>query len=192
VNSRGQIVYTVASLGIVYDVEDNEQSIFGGGSIPIVKDKKQKDYFHTDEILCLAMNEDRNLVASGQIGSRPYIFVWYALTAKMKTKIRLDKNTKGVSSLCFSLEKPYKIACIDCSYEHNLWIYDMKTRQKQFKISTDSRPKLDIEWGFIDMDNIIAIAGDKNVRFLRGDGDDFTNSELLYGVTDRKHLYDHT
>ena len=48
----GEIVYHVAALGIVLNTEQNQQRFYN---------------VHTDDILCLAISPDMNLVATGQV-----------------------------------------------------------------------------------------------------------------------------
>ena len=60
-SSKGEIIYHIAALGIVYDK-------FG---------KKQRFYAkHTDDILCLDVHPSRLIVATGQIGAIPSIHIW--------------------------------------------------------------------------------------------------------------------
>lgn len=62
----------------------------------------------------------------------------------------MDKSCKGIASICFSPEKPYKIAILDENPQcHNVWVYDIDPKHEYClaKIETDFREKLDIEWG---------------------------------------------
>ena len=68
----------------------------------------------------------------------------------------------------------------------------MQTATLEAKIPTDNRPKYDIEWGYNNGDSIIALACKNGVKFVRAKGNDFSKCEVTFGVTNRKHLYDHT
>lgn len=57
----GKVVYNAAALGIVYDLENNTQTFFNN---------------HTDDIISLDLHPDGVLVATGELGPKPYIFVW--------------------------------------------------------------------------------------------------------------------
>lgn len=72
-----------AAMGVIYNPLNHTQKIFGGGETDIMVRKQDDNSFlyHTDDIMCLAMNKERDTVASGQVGLRPLIFIWSALTA---------------------------------------------------------------------------------------------------------------
>jgi hypothetical protein len=72
-----------AALGIILDAGTKKQLIFGGGETKKIVRKQNEDTLdcHTDDILSLAMSNTRTLVATGQVGLSPMIYVWDALTA---------------------------------------------------------------------------------------------------------------
>ena len=80
-----------AALGIIFDAGTRKQLIFGGGETGRVVRKQNDETInsHTDDILCLAMSQTRTLVATGQVGVAPLIFIWDALTAKPIKNIKL-------------------------------------------------------------------------------------------------------
>lgn len=157
---------------------------------------------HTDEIMCMAVDKDKKIAASGQLGNKPWVFVWNAITGKKKYGLHLPNKSKGVSSICFSTPRPNRLACIDCSEQQNLYIFDMKRGALVKTIATDHRGKLDIEWGLKTLEektvgkntvlHVIAVAGLKNMKFITATNHNFSGAKINYGVTDRKYLYDHT
>ena len=80
-NTKRQPVYMTAALGIIFDPKTRSQIIFGGGeakeSMRKQADKSLKN--HTDDIMCLTLNREKTLVASGQVGAEPLIFIWNAV-----------------------------------------------------------------------------------------------------------------
>jgi hypothetical protein len=75
---------------------------------------------------------------------------YFSSNSELVKKIRLDKSCKGIASICFSPQKPYKIAILDENPQcHNVWVYDINPKHEYSlaKIETDFREKLDIEWG---------------------------------------------
>mmetsp|Transcript_11585 Transcript_11585/g.38112 ORF Transcript_11585/g.38112 Transcript_11585/m.38112 type:complete len:159 (+) Transcript_11585:180-656(+) len=57
---EGLVVYHAGATGVVYDSAEHQQQFFTG---------------HTDDIVCLAMHPERELVATGQVGrARPSAF----------------------------------------------------------------------------------------------------------------------
>ena len=66
-NSRKKPVYITAAIGIIFDPKTRTQKIFGGGETKNME-RKQTDFSiesHTDDIMCLAMNQARDTVATG-------------------------------------------------------------------------------------------------------------------------------
>jgi WD40 repeat protein len=61
----GSIVYHVAGLGIVYDPVSHTQRHFTK---------------HTEEVTAIAFAPDRRTVATGELGKRPKIYVWDAIS----------------------------------------------------------------------------------------------------------------
>lgn len=66
-NAKRKPVYMTAALGVILDPKTRTQVIFGGGETQTMM-RKQKDFtltMHTDDIMCLAMDSTRTLVATG-------------------------------------------------------------------------------------------------------------------------------
>lgn len=60
-------------------------------------------------------------------------------------------------------------------------------------IATDFRKKFDIEWGVSSNgDHVIGVAGVNDAKFILANGSDFSKCKVNFGITDRKHLTDHT
>ena len=82
----GEVLFTVATVAVVHDVDTGRQCFF----------RK-----HTDEIVAVTLHKDRQLVATGDNGSSSTIFVWSSVT--MEALMRLNANPMGsVVSVCFS------------------------------------------------------------------------------------------
>jgi len=45
---------------------------------------------------------NRHLAVTGQVGSRPTLFVWDATTGEKKQKFELKKGARGISAVAFS------------------------------------------------------------------------------------------
>ena len=59
--ASGKVAYYMAATGVVMDPVTRSQSFFVG---------------HTDDITCMAMHPDGNLLATGQCGVEPHLCVW--------------------------------------------------------------------------------------------------------------------
>lgn len=84
-NEQNDIVYFVAGVGIVYNVQDHVQKFF---------------LEHDDDIISLTLHTDNIQVATGQVGKAPQIIVWDSRTLK-PTSILKGGHTDGVGILSF-------------------------------------------------------------------------------------------
>jgi|LakMenEpi03Aug12_release.lakeMendotaPanAssembly.Ray.scaffolds.fasta_scaffold900725_1 hypothetical protein len=72
-----------AALGIIHDIDSNTQKFIGGKQTPMVpKTEGDQLSHHRDDILCLAMTNDRTKVATGEIGPKPSVIIWDAKTGE--------------------------------------------------------------------------------------------------------------
>lgn len=79
---------------------------------------------HTDDIICLAVNQHskfKNIVASGQIGNPPSIHVWDAVTKETKSMLR-GGHSRGVCSVDFSCTGKY-IVSVDLADDHQIAVW---------------------------------------------------------------------
>jgi len=73
----------VAALGVVMNPETGEQRFFGGRETEMLpKGEGEQLEFHRDDILCIDLCSDRNLVVTGQTGKFPSVHVWDAHTCE--------------------------------------------------------------------------------------------------------------
>jgi len=113
-----------AALGVVFDPKTRTQLFFGGGET-MNMERKQLDTSldsHTDDIMALAINQERTMVCTGQVGHQPIIFVWDALTAQKICMMRLPKGTRSVTAIGFSKDSSM-IAASDLHNDHNVYCY---------------------------------------------------------------------
>ena len=66
-NQDMHLVYMTAALGIILDPVERRQKVFGGGEEKVQQRKQQSkgEYGHSDDIVALAWNTDRSIVATG-------------------------------------------------------------------------------------------------------------------------------
>lgn len=68
-NDGTTIIYPAAALGIVMETKTLKQRFMGAGNA------KTADG-HTDDITCLAVNENKSMAATGSLGKQPLILIW--------------------------------------------------------------------------------------------------------------------
>ena len=134
-NFENNIVYMTAALGVVLDPKTNTQKFFGG--IPRSSGSKMnasQSLQHIDDILCLDVASDKKIVATGEVGPNPNIFIWNSQNCKLhtdKSKTRLPKGSRGVSAIAFSNDIKY-IAAADLSDNHNIYVIEVNTGKTVF------------------------------------------------------------
>lgn len=111
-NNQGQLVYPAAAVGIIYDYEKMTQKFFGGGKTKKAGRKQNDDSknSHTDDVTSLALSDSRKLVATGQNGPTPTVFIWDAETCEVKRKLKLPKGCRLVSAIGISANDKYVAA----------------------------------------------------------------------------------
>jgi len=82
----GSIAYHTAGLGVVYDQQTQTQRHF---------DK------HTDDVTAMAVSPDGKTVATGEVGKKPKIFVWDAITMQVLHTFS-GKLQRGIKCMSFS------------------------------------------------------------------------------------------
>ena len=88
----GEVVYYTAAVGVVLDKDKLEK-----------KQQCQRFFFgHDDDIKCLAIHPNREWVATGQLGKRPFVCVWDGATCQQLQKITHPAGMRGVIALGFS------------------------------------------------------------------------------------------
>lgn len=94
------------------------------GIVVIVSGNQSFYLEHTDDIICLAVNQHskfKNIVASGQIGNPPSIHVWDAVTKETKSILR-GGHSRGVCSVDFSCTGKY-IVSVDLADDHQIAVW---------------------------------------------------------------------
>ena len=97
------IIYSVSSICIIQNLDDNTQRLFGG--FPL---KEQKEC-HDNIITAIDfLNSDVAMAATGQCGLVPKILVWSPVdTEVVYAKFEQPRDSKEVSALCFNKNGHY-------------------------------------------------------------------------------------
>ena len=106
----GSIAYHAAAVGVVYNPADHTQRFFN---------------MHTDDITAIAFSPDKRLVATGEIGPKPVIYIWDAITMQVVHKL-WGKLTKGIQCLAFS-PSGKQLAAVAIDEDHCVAIYNTES-----------------------------------------------------------------
>lgn len=124
-NFQGDLVYNVSRFVIIYSIKLHEQKLFTG---------------HSEEITCLAMHPDKQLVASGEVGPNPKLLVWHSDTLKIHYSAQgFHKN--GISQLRFSTDGSI-LATVGNDDQHSISVVLWKENQSIFNSPVHSGPCL--------------------------------------------------
>lgn len=158
----GNLVYNVAALGVSHNYGTNTQKFFGGGML--TKKAKVETNMHDDDILCLAISSDRKLVATGQVGPKPTVYIWDADTCAMVKRIQVNnKDARGIACIAWS-EDGKHVAFVDKHNDHNLYVYKADG-QIVYSDKTGPAEIFAICWSKAKGDNRLAIVGQKLIAF---------------------------
>jgi len=164
-NSQGQAVYMTAALGVILDTNSNTQQFFGGGQVDNTSKKTANDQNgHTNDIMCVAVNESRTLAISGQVGSSPAAFVWDSATGQKKQRFKLDKGARGINAVAFSNDDKYA-ALVDLHNDHNIYVYDISSGDLKWKDKGDTNKIFDLAFSGEKGSYKICSVGSKHIKF---------------------------
>ncbi|XP_071162130.1 echinoderm microtubule-associated protein-like 6 [Mytilus edulis] len=160
VNDGTDIVFHAAGAGIVQNLSSGQQSFY---------------LKHTDDILCLTVNQYpklRNIIATGQIGEPPSIHVWDAVTKETKSILR-GCHSRGVCSLDFSCSGKFLLSV---GLDNNIAVWRWQEGSKvattpahtQRIFSAEFRP---------DSDSQFVSVGVKHVKFWTVTGSELTGKK---------------
>lgn len=128
------------------DLKENTQTFFN---------------LHTDDIISLDLHPDGNLVATGEIGPKPFIFIWDSETKEVIQKWK-GVILKGVATLAFSPSGDQLVAA-SIDDLHHIGVFDVKKGGS--KVFEGGREIiLDLDW--LDEDSF-ATVGVKHFKFWK-------------------------
>ena len=125
------ILYSSSSLGIIQNLDDNTQTLFGG--FPLGENKE----CHDKDITAIAyLRRDVSMIATGQAGLNPKILVWSPVDPEViYAKFEQPKDSKLVSSLSFDKSGRY-LGSFGKDENHSFYIFDMRTKSIHWEQST--------------------------------------------------------
>ncbi|KAK9876491.1 hypothetical protein WA026_013867 [Henosepilachna vigintioctopunctata] len=155
----GEMIYFVASVVVLYNVEDQCQRHYLG---------------HTDEVKSLAIHPNKMLVASGQCGgydrkeSRPHIRIWNSVS--LHTQAIIGMNDFEMSVCCLSFSKADGgaiLVAVDDVPDHTISVWDWQRGENGYKI-TETKCSVDtvVSAEFHPLDrNTIVTSGKSHIAF---------------------------
>lgn len=141
----GSVGYHVAGLGVVFDAASHTQRHF---------DK------HSEEVTAIAFASDRRTVATGDLGRRPKVLVWDALSMQVAHEFQ-GQLQQGVKSLAFS-PSGRLLAAVDSSEDSRVAVFNIAQGMCVAVAKGDRSQILDVNFG---SDSLLATAGVGHLSF---------------------------
>ena len=128
---QDQIIYSVSSICIIQNLDDNTQRLFGG--FPL----KEKKECHDNIITSIDfLNKEVAMVATGQCGLVPKILVWSPVdTEVVYARFEQPNGSKEVSALCFDKNGHY-LASFGKDENNSFYIFDLRTKELMWQEET--------------------------------------------------------
>eukprot|EP01060_Flectonema_neradi_P016544 TRINITY_DN2316_c4_g1_i1.p1 TRINITY_DN2316_c4_g1~~TRINITY_DN2316_c4_g1_i1.p1 ORF type:complete len:741 (+),score=123.79 TRINITY_DN2316_c4_g1_i1:543-2765(+) len=138
-------VYFAASKGIVHNFTSNTQKFFHG---------------HTDDITSVTVSKSRGIVATGQQGKNPVVYIWDANTQQELAKL-CGLHKRAVSSLSFS-KSGKMLATLGLDDDNSLVIYDWESGSKVVSTPVSKRHVFGVSFSPI-CENLLITHGSKHI-----------------------------
>ena len=128
---RDQIIYSVSSICIIQNLDDNTQRLFGG--FPLKENKECHDNIITAIDF---LNNEVAMVATGQCGLVPKILVWSPVdTEVVYARFEQPRESLEVSALCFDKTGHY-LASFGKDKNNSYYIFDL--RKNELKMAKET------------------------------------------------------
>ncbi|KAK9298266.1 hypothetical protein QLX08_008346 [Tetragonisca angustula] len=165
----GEIVYFVAAVVVLYNMEEHNQRHYLG---------------HTDDIKCIAIHPNKLIVATGQVcgtdrrDAMPHIRIWNSVSLTTLCVIGNGEFDGSICCLSFSKADGGNYLCaIDETSDHNISIWDWQKGERGTKV-TETKCSVDTvvcaEWHPLERNQIVS-CGKGHVSFWSLD-----NGGMLY------------
>ncbi|XP_050729879.1 echinoderm microtubule-associated protein-like 2 isoform X5 [Eriocheir sinensis] len=155
----GEIVYFVAAVVVLYNVEDQMQRHYLG---------------HTDDIKCLAVHPNKLIIATGQTAghdrrdARPHIRIWDSVSLNTLHVLGISDIERSVACLAFSkADGGGLLVAVDEAPDHNMSVWDWSRGDRGYKLletKCSADQVLAVEFSPVDRNTIIT-CGKNHISF---------------------------
>lgn len=157
----GRICYNAAGLGVVLDPDTNKQTFFKN---------------HIDDVTAIAVHPNLKIIATGEIGPKPHIYIWDSNSMLQIAVIRTGV-IKGIGSQSFSPNgEKLIVTCIDDC--HMTCMYNAQTGTLLCSEKGDTAKVLDSKWK---NDTEFVTVGVKHFKHWKVNGNSITSTRGQFG-----------
>ncbi|XP_064621338.1 echinoderm microtubule-associated protein-like 6 [Lineus longissimus] len=158
-----EVVYFVAGVGVVYNSNDGKQKFYLG---------------HDDDIVSLALHPERTLVATGQVGKKPYICVWDSLSMQTLSILK-DGHEAGVGALSFE-KNGMRLVSVGLDQKCTINVWDWRKGKIIATTIGHTDRVFDVQFNPY-KENSIASCGVKHIKFWTLCGNALTAKKGVFG-----------
>lgn len=137
-HSNDIIMYPCGSLVVLLSLSSNTQRFLGGGEV-------HSQTGHFGQVVAVALNKEKDLLASGEVAALPVICVWKMPGSEPFLKLQLGAETHGVDILAFSSDSKL-LAAVDMSAEQTLRLFELQTGNQVFAASNKPGQLHSLAW----------------------------------------------
>ena len=170
---KGELVYYVGAVAVVYNRMDEKQRHYRG---------------HTEDISCMDLHPQGELMVSGQVGGNSaeagaHVRVWNVFSMETLAQLGLGSCALSISGISFShLNKGAYISAVDCSEEKILHMWEWKNSDLLSKVSINAELINGINFHPFD-NNLVITFGKEHLTFWNRKKDGFFSRADLAETT---------
>ncbi|XP_072895801.1 echinoderm microtubule-associated protein-like 1 isoform X11 [Hemitrygon akajei] len=169
----GEIVYFIASVVVLYNVEEQLQRHYTG---------------HNDDVKCLAVHPDRITIATGQVAgitkdgnqAAPHVRIWDSVSLNTLHIIGTGFFDRSVCCIAFSKSNGGSTLCVvDDSNDHVLSVWDWQKVERLGDIKCSNEAIFAADFHPTET-NIIVTCGKSHIYFWTLEGGSFAKKQGLF------------
>jgi microtubule-associated protein-like 6 len=162
------------------DKAKKDQTLFGCGENKTTKG-------HTDDIISLGMNPERTLVATGETGKNPKVYIWSAKTGEIQCFYKC-KRVRGIKTIGWSKSSKYVgFSCLD--NDHTVYLVDPHGKKKcKLLGSGKGGPGAFFDMAFSTVDEGTFVTIGKRSKYWTYNDGMLTGKQLIFGKQKRTTL----
>ncbi|XP_060244140.1 echinoderm microtubule-associated protein-like 1 isoform X8 [Meriones unguiculatus] len=169
----GETVYFIASVVVLYNVEEQLQRHYAG---------------HSDDVKCLAVHPDRITIATGQVAGTskdgkqlpPHVRIWDSVTLNTLHVIGIGFFDRAVTCIAFSKSNGGSHLCaVDDSNDHVLSVWDWQKEERLADVKCSNEAVFAADFHPTDT-NIIVTCGKSHLYFWTLEGNSLNKKQGLF------------
>ncbi|XP_048259670.1 echinoderm microtubule-associated protein-like 2 isoform X13 [Haliotis rufescens] len=174
----GELVYFIAAVVVLYNVEENMQRHYLG---------------HSDDVKCIAVHPDKIRIATGQVAGhdkkegKPHVRIWDSVSLNTLNVIGLGDFDRAVCCVSFSkLDGGLHLVAVDDANEHVISVWDL-SRDKPHKITetkSSTEPVLAVEYHPQEKNSIVS-CGKSQITFWTVEGGSLAKKQGIFDKHDK-------